>query len=981
MRILFLLFPFFACSVLAQTPPYYHYTTSDGLASNTVLDLMQDSQGYIWMATNNGLSRFDGKRFVNYGIPEGLNSTTIVSLVEGKDGEIFIGNYEKGINVIKDGKITSYTHTDSKQEYIREIFFDNNKLLIFTSGTCLVEYSENFYKFVTDTAALKNADGSFIIFNSVIKNKQGNFLAMTSSGIYKLEEKKFVKLPVSGLGNSQVYNACEDNEGNLFVGGNGIIYIIKKNTVIKTIKSDSPNDIIYKIFIDSKDNIWFSIINKGFRVIFKGTENIFDVSNKLKIPKGAIDKFIEDKEGNIWINTFGKGVFCLNNLYITNYNEDDGLSNNNVQAFVKDGFGRIVIGTFNGINIFENERFDILKFGGNVTDYVYEMQYINNRIYTCVTSHSSGSNKKIFDKNEFWFLTGASFCLNRDGNYMLGEWGNYYLQSTDVSKLSEEYSGKSNLVYGDDLINNRINKIFEDSEGNLWFGTNLGLCKMKNGEKTYFKDYEILNSTIKAIIQDKNKKIWFAGEKGIASYNLNNNSIKEYRNIGGFSLSASNTLAFDNNNRLWVGSMKGVYIIENDSIKFLNETSGLPSNEIFSLFYDEKKNEMYIGTSFGFSILDIEKFDDHKSLLLKVKIISISAGENVYYEFNELNFEREDNYVYINFTALNYSSPASTVYEYNINDKSEITENDFINLASLEHGDYNVEIRAKTLNGAWSEPAHLFFTIKPKIRETKWFPFALAGVIVVWISFFIYTRVKNYRLQTQQKLEITNQINQLKHQAVSALMNPHFIYNALSSVQYLVSMNKKQEANEYISLIAKLVRQNLDMATENFIQISEEIERLDLYLDIEKLRFEEKFTYKISINDNIIPESTLIPNMIIQPFAENAIIHGILPAKREGYLNITFGFTDMEIDKSVTRCLIISIADNGIGYTASSKDKQEGHTSRAINIIEELLTLLSKKLDLPNPIIISDLSERTPGTSGTEVILTLPPPLYRVVDS
>jgi ligand-binding sensor domain-containing protein len=976
MIVLLAVFFLFVCSAAAQTPPYYHYTTKDGLASNTVLDLMQDSEGYMWFATNNGISRFDGKRFINYSLQEGLNSTTIVSLLEGNDGEIFIGNYERGINVIKNGKITSYTLPESKGVYIKELFFENGKLSAFSSNDNFIDYLYGSFNIVSDTVDIKNESGSFIAFNRVIKNRDGYFWGMTSNGVYRYEGNRFNKLNINGIGNSPVYDICEDNKGNFLIGGIGAIYVVKNNNLIKTFRTEKPDDVIYKLLFDSKGNLWFSVLNSGFRVIYSGSDNIFNISSKLKIPKAAVDKFIEDNEGNIWVNSFGKGAICLNNLHIRNYNEDDGLSNNNVQAFVKDGFGRIVIGTFNGINIYENEHFDVFKFGGNVTDYVYEMQYINNRIYTCVTSHSHGVNKIISNKNEFRYLTGLTFCITNDGEYMLGQWGNNYYMNKDIVNLYEN----SYTVFGDSYKNSRINKIFEDSAGNIWFATNLGVCKMKNGEKTYFPDYMVLNSPVKSIIQDKNMTVWFAGEKGIASYHLLNGTISEYKESGGFLLLALNTLAVDNKNRLWAGSMKGLYIIANDTVKILNESTGLPSNEVLTLFYDSQNNEMYIGTSFGFCRFNIDRFDNYHSNPLKVKINSVSAGDYTHYNFDELKFEPDNNNIHISFSAPNFSSPSATIYQYSLNESWENTASDYLEFNALKHGDYKLTIRAKTANTAWSEPVYLRFTVKPRFIETIWFQFILAVFITGVIYFVSIYKIRINRRKNLEKLQITNQINELKHRAVSALMNPHFIYNALSSVQYLVNLDKKKEANNYIALMAKLVRQNLDLATENFVRLDEEINRLKLYLMIEKLRFGEKFNYGFIKGEHLNPETIEIPNMIIQPFVENAVIHGILPMNGSGFIKISFDSEVLEINRTSVKCLVIRVTDDGAGLLNSSNKKIEGHTSKAINIIKERLTLLSKELNLQNPIIITDLGEKSPKIQGTEVILTLPPTLYRYVE-
>jgi LytS/YehU family sensor histidine kinase len=198
-------------------------------------------------------------------------------------------------------------------------------------------------------------------------------------------------------------------------------------------------------------------------------------------------------------------------------------------------------------------------------------------------------------------------------------------------------------------------------------------------------------------------------------------------------------------------------------------------------------------------------------------------------------------------------------------------------------------------------------------------------------------------------------------------------------VQYLINSQRNEEANDYIAMMAKLIRKNLDTAGRGFILLSEEISRLKLYLELEKLRFQENFSYDIITGADVDVSSIMIPNMIIQPFAENTLWHGIINSGVKGLLTISFSFEDVNIDSIISRSLIIKITDNGIGINAARKNKKEDHISKGIQIIEERLKLLSTKMELPKPIMLDDLSRRNPNSQGTEVIISLPLPLYKMI--
>ncbi len=234
--------------------------------------------------------------------------------------------------------------------------------------------------------------------------------------------------------------------------------------------------------------------------------------------------------------------------------------------------------------------------------------------------------------------------------------------------------------------------------------------------------------------------------------------------------------------------------------------------------------------------------------------------------------------------------------------------------------------------------------------------------------------------KNKELLELYKRMNVLQHQALSAMMNPHFIFNSLNSVQHLVNTDRKIEANDYISLMARLIRMNLDTASESFITIEEETKRLELYLTIEKLRCGDKLSYKINIGKNIKPKYTNIPNMIVQPFVENAIWHGLMPSDKNGILVVSFELEDVKIGNETHKFLMIRIIDNGVGLKEAQKNKKQGHISKGIKIIHERLAILSKEMGFPTPVYVKDVKKLKSSSEGTEVILSLPPELYKITN-
>ena len=236
-------------------------------------------------------------------------------------------------------------------------------------------------------------------------------------------------------------------------------------------------------------------------------------------------------------------------------------------------------------------------------------------------------------------------------------------------------------------------------------------------------------------------------------------------------------------------------------------------------------------------------------------------------------------------------------------------------MASLSPGDYNFQIRAKD-NNFTSEITSLKFTLKPPFTKTLWFYSILILIFLAIIYFIAQKRIKFIKHKADEYIKNQNSISELRHQALSASMNPHFIFNTLNSIQAYMSTHDKDEAAEYLVNFSRLIRLNLDLAGQTFIPLETEIYRLELYLKYEKIRFEDMLNYKINIVNDINMKSLLIPNMILQPFVENSIWHGILPKDEPGNISINISKENLLISKNNVPAITIDILDDGVGLNA-----------------------------------------------------------------
>lgn len=249
-----------------------------------------------------------------------------------------------------------------------------------------------------------------------------------------------------------------------------------------------------------------------------------------------------------------------------------------------------------------------------------------------------------------------------------------------------------------------------------------------------------------------------------------------------------------------------------------------------------------------------------------------------------------------------------------------------------------------------------------KYKETQFWWVITIIVSIVLLSVLIGIVVILYSQKRKQKKELQTQntIAILEQKALQAMMNPHFVFNVINSIQYFIGINESKAANQILTGFARLMRKHLEICLKSSITLLEEIQYLNLYLSLEKLRFSDKMNYAINIDVEIESEEITIPSMLIQPFIENAVWHGLLPKEDVGYISVDFKFQE--------DILSIKILDDGIGISNSTKSKSAGkHTSRGLQLIHERISLLNKI----NKTSIQ-ISQRQTGESGTEVLISIP---------
>ena len=336
------------------------------------------------------------------------------------------------------------------------------------------------------------------------------------------------------------------------------------------------------------------------------------------------------------------------------------------------------------------------------------------------------------------------------------------------------------------------------------------------------------------------------------------------------------------------------------------------------------------------------------------------------YNLNTLNFE-VDGILLGQHSKLKYQFKLEGQQE----NWSSLSPNNIISFSSLPAGDYILHIRAGDVDGGLSEEFILPFIISPPFYATWWFYlFVFLLVAGLTYAFFQFRIRRIAELNEKDKIVFKAKLLALEQQSMNASMNRHFIFNSLNSIQYFINTQDRFSANKYLTNFAKLIRKNLDASTtsENVISLADELERIQLYLSLESMRFKDRFEYEINVHD-VDTEYEMIPAMIMQPFIENSIIHGILPdEKKKGLITI-----DISIKSDL---LEILIEDNGIGieHSLSKKVRTEGdHQSKGMEITSKRIELIQKvsenEISMVGPRQIVDENGLI---NGTSVLIKIP---------
>lgn len=981
---LFLLTCFLSFRTLfAQHYNFITYSSESGLAQSQIRSIAQDKNGYLWLGTLAGLAKYDGKKFVNYSIQNGLIDNQIFSLLPDRSMGLWIGTLG-GLNYLNGEKFKSYLFkADMAENLVSAIGQDlNGNLWLATDGAGVCKFSGNKFDYFTEENGITNnyvravcVDDKGIVWfgtkNGICFYDGKTFKTLDTSiaqptnvshifmdkhkklwfstfgeGVYSYDGKTFKNYSENnGLISNWIRSAIEDSDGNVWFASKFGLSRFDGKTFMKFTEADGlPVDNTNIVFEDKERNIWIGSDGKGLCKFLGGTFTYLTTNDNLS--SNIVMSVLEDKDQSLWFSTFGKGITKKEKNQTVLYTSTNGLNNNTIWASLKDRDNNLWFCTSDGIS-----KFDGKKFKNYVVD--------------------DGLSAK----------TVHAVCQDHNGNLWFG-----------TTKGVSVFDGVTfkNYINGTDNIGKDVLNIVEDKNNHLWFATKNGLYKFENEQFTkYTTANGLCNNNLSSIVVDNSNNLWIGSIAGINYYDG-----KTFSKILIDDIFNSNSICFlvlDRKEELWIGTNSGVYVldtkeyIKTKKTKFRHYTifDGLPGMECNqnAAFKDHLGN-IWMGTTEGVIKYDPNIKDFHSSNFEPITHIS---GVRLFLKDTNWTTITKDidsatllpknlkvNYETTHFTfdyiGIKLSNPASVRYKYMLvgfdETWSSVTDATFATYSNLPSGKYTFKVIAGDITGNWNKvPAMFSFEILPPFWTRWWFILlcVLVGLFILWGIFKLRVNEIRKKHQTQQ-LEYKSKLMILEHQSLNSSMNRHFIFNALNSIQYYMNKEDKISAHKYLSRFAKLIRMNLDSSMSNLVPVSEEIDRLDLYLQIELMRFEDKFEYSITIADDIDIESIEIPPMLLQPYVENCILHGILPSGKDGRI-------DIRVEHNKDQHIVFSIQDNGIGIEESKLRKLSNmnpHVSRGTFITTQRIQLLGAmsniNISINGPFDLKDSENNVLGT-------------------
>lgn len=908
--------------------------------------ITQDYKGFIWIITDKGISKFDGKTFKNFTVKDGLPSNDIWSIRITPDNKIWYFSKANKLGYILNDKVYAFSSKKKKVLYPRAILQAKDSI-IFNDGISSFALKDSIWE-TTLNLTLKNKITPTLKIIHPIIHSTGINNSRDSIFFYKKNKEKKLSTDSKVLNTISEHGQINDSLYINIGAHNYFIENFNKEEVysFSYTSQNLPHNLKYFRYHNVNNQVQFTGMNF---ISYLGEKGV--LKNTVSIPKNLNAHFsFIDNMGNIWSATFNKGVFMLpkekQQVKTVGKNKKVQrlkLIKDNIYASIyKEGFFKI-IDTLQPIiknNGFQYSVTHITSLQTTFFSSEYNIfSYKNDKITKLNTPHETlGRNtfaRKIIAFNGFLY-----------GNNSFG------IRKINSKKFTTEKEYQLNGASS-----------FSKTTSQLFIGNQAGLFRLKNDSIVKLNSNKLFNKPVLSQV-NLNNTFTVIGTDGFGAYITDGNTAIFINKTTDLSVQ---NIFIDSNKSIWLATQKGIYkVIKNKKtytiLHSYFESDGLLSNNTNSVV--KKNDSLYVATDLGISILDLKQRRTNQLQGLYIKSIIVNT-KNYITDSISIPY-KNNNYTTVSFGAINYGSQQNLTYQYKlepIHNKWITTNTPEINFTDLKPNTYHLEL--KVTNHQENEILKtVVIVITPLWWQTLWCKIGL----FLFISFgiILFNRWTKQSIKESTRKNILKKQKDIEYQlyALRSQMNPHFVFNSLNAIQYFMTKNEMELSEKYLVKFSRLIRMFFDYSREKNITLEQEILLLKSYLEIEKMRFGDDFKFNFNIDESLNLD-TKIPTMLLQPIVENAVNHGLFHKNGKGFIDISLKKSPFKNE------FIIAIKDNGVGFLKSKEIQKKSikkHTSRSTLIIADKIKLINESLEWHISQETIDLKGKN--SSGTLVLLT-----------
>ncbi len=976
------------------------YTARNGLPSSEILSLHLDTRQLLWIGHTAGLSRFDGYTFTNYLFAQNKRIGRVFCILEDtahhtlwigstaglfyyNNNEVKPVNFSEGVvpvfSLLKEGK-GLWVGTG-----IGPAWFDSAAVLQVTQHDtiAIAPHILPAWRTLNDDSRVKK----------MALQKNGKLLFGNFYNVYESDRQSLHKIWTASDKSDLVNSIVCTNEGEVLICGNfsGVSY--QKEGQWKRL----PIEYLTGMDFHQEGNNWY----------YYNSEAIYEVDIVTKATRLAVNipfdhrewgsAFTRDKDGNFWIATHEGLLYAKPEIFKTHLQEKPEGFNELYSIYqLKDG-GIIAGGNRGRVFKKVNDHFEPALPGNKTIFPTAEVKSIFEMPNGDLWYGSGYQGVARYSKNKFEYFYGESsgrgdktffhFYQGKNGDL----WATGDKNVTRIRKPEKSHSDTlefTQYTYTLNVTDNPIiRSLVESPGGKIYVGSTWGLAVIRNDALEMVPLHKEHSFAITDMEMTKEGKVWVATQaSGILLCKFVQDSLvveKQLTADDGLSSDIFIKLLVDKNNVLWAVAYNGVNRIEQLGKEYSIVSKAIDRTLLKGDYQSvdmmqDNKGTIWMATSSGLLSFDPAVYAktitaphvliDNIMLLQNEQRIPLQQQKGI---FAHTSLSHEQNSLELLVTGIHYTDPTAVQYEYRLlgQDSSWIKAGNTrqIIIRSIPAGDYTLQVRAAAGSNQWSNIAAWAFTVRAPFWKTWWFQTLVVLTIAGIVYYGVRQRIAALRKKAATQRDFERQIARVKMNMLRAQMNPHFIFNSLNSINNFILKNDPQNASGYLTKFSRLMRMILDNSRSEWVTLENELSALDLYIQLEGIRFDNVFQYKLNLDEDIDPAQVIIPPLIIQPYVENAIWHGLLYREKPG------GLLLLEI-KRVGDQLTIKVEDNGVGRQASTDLRSRSalkRKSHGMKITGERLDIVNMTYDANTNVKVEDLYDENQQGSGTRVLITL----------